>query len=92
MKLYYQEPASIDPPLRVCYNKYIPTRKVKEVKVKVVDLGFCPRCKEDISLMMTREIWEVKWCYLCSFDLEEAPRDEREACIRFAKEYKKNEC
>ena len=54
----------------------------------VVDLGFCPRCKEPLDGMMTREKWGIKWCYLCSFDLEEAPKPERDAQIRWAKQYK----
>ena len=57
---------------------------------KAIDLGFCPRCKENIANMMTREKWGIKWCYLCSFDLEEATRSDRVACIRFAKDFKKN--
>ncbi len=57
---------------------------------KIIDLGFCPRCKEDITQMMTRVRWGIRWCYLCSFDLEEASKGEREACIRFAREYKEN--
>ena len=56
----------------------------------MIDLGFCPRCKEDLGGMMTRKKWGVKWCYLCAFDLEEAPKGERESCVRFAKEYKQN--
>jgi len=55
---------------------------------EIIDLGFCPRCKEDISQMMTREKWGIKWCYLCSFDLEESARPERESWIRWAKQYK----
>ncbi len=57
---------------------------------KIIDLGFCPRCKEDITQMMTRVRWGIRWCHLCSFDLEEASKSERDACIRFAREYKKN--
>lgn len=55
---------------------------------KVIDLGFCPRCKEDLNGMMTRVKWGIKWCYLCSFDLEESPA-EREGWIRWAKQYDK---
>lgn len=57
---------------------------------KIIDLGFCPRCKEDLEGMMTRVKWNIKWCWLCSFDLEEALRSERVACISFAKDYKEN--
>lgn len=57
---------------------------------KIIDLGFCPRCKEDIADMMTRVKWGIKWCWLCSFDLEEASRSEREAQIRWAKDYSLN--
>jgi len=58
------------------------------MRKEVVDLGFCPRCKEDITAMMTRVAWGIKWCYLCSFDLEEAPIGERESAIRWAEQYK----
>ncbi len=57
---------------------------------KAIDLGFCPRCKSDLTTMMTRTKWDIKWCYLCSFDLEEQSEIERTSWIRFAKEYKKN--
>lgn len=55
---------------------------------EIIDLGFCPRCKEDITSMMTRIKWGIKWCYLCSFDLEEAGPSERKSWIRWAKNRK----
>lgn len=58
---------------------------------EIIDLGFCPRCKEDITNMMTRVKWGIKWCYLCSFDLEEGTRGERESWIRWAKNRKEME-
>lgn len=55
---------------------------------EVIDLGFCPRCKEDLERMMTRVKCGIKWCHLCSFDLEESPA-EKGSWIRWAKEYDK---
>lgn len=51
---------------------------------KIIDLGFCPRCKEDLDGMMTGILGGVKFCYLCSCDLEEN-HIERETWIRWAK-------
>ena len=59
------------------------------MKRKVIDLGFCLRCKEDLEGMLTRIVKGVKFCYLCSFDLEENSMELQEA-ISFAKEYAKN--
>ena len=50
---------------------------------------FCWRCKEDLTDMMTR-VWKgIKWCHLCSFDLEEASAGEKESMVRGAKEFAK---
>lgn len=58
---------------------------------KVVDLGFCPRCKSDLEGMMTRIVRGVKFCYLCSFDFTDVPNDpELDQWVRWAKEYAKN--
>ena len=57
--------------------------------MKEIDLGFCPRCKEDFNGMMTRVVKGVKFCYLCSFDLEEN-NIELNQWISWAKEYAKN--
>jgi len=51
-----------------------------------VDLGFCPRCKSDWP-MMTRVVYGVKFCHLCSFEVEES-RHERH-WVRWAKDYAK---
>lgn len=51
-----------------------------------INLGFCPRCKEDLEGMMTRIVDGVTFCYLCSFDIEE-DRIERQNWVRWAKEY-----
>jgi len=53
----------------------------------VVDVGFCPRCKSDWP-MMTRTVRNVKFCWLCSFDLEENPSELRQ-WVDWAKTYKK---
>jgi len=55
---------------------------------EVIDLGFCPRCKEDLVGMMTRVVKGVKFCYLCSFEVEENVTDRQ--WIGWAKEYKLN--
>jgi len=57
--------------------------------MKVVDLGFCPQCKSDLGDMMTRVVDNVKFCYLCSFDVEEN-RMEKRRWVKWAKEYAKN--
>jgi hypothetical protein len=53
-----------------------------------INLGFCPRCKEELNGMMTRTLKGVVFCYLCSFDAED------EGSVRqwvvWAKDYKKN--
>lgn len=54
---------------------------------KVIDLGYCPRCLSEWP-MMTRDKWGIRWCHLCSFDLEEANVAMRQAAIRNAKELK----
>ena len=51
----------------------------------LIDLGFCPRCKEGFP-MMTRNKWGIRWCHLCSFDLEE-DRSEKARWVHWAKEY-----
>jgi len=56
--------------------------------MKVIDLGFCPRCKEDLEGMMTRVVKGVKFCWLCSFEVEENRR-ELNTWISWAKEYQK---
>ena len=59
---------------------------------KVIDLGFCPRCKSDFhegGEMMTRVVDNVKFCWLCSFDIEEN-RTQRRNWVRWAKEYAEN--
>ena len=56
--------------------------------MKIIDLGFCPRCKENLEGMMTREKFGIKWCHLCSFDVEENESGDRESWIRWAKQYK----
>lgn len=60
--------------------------------MKEIDLGFCPCCKSDFHKggeMMNRVIKGVKFCYLCSFDLEEN-RTELNQWLSWAKEYAKN--
>ncbi len=54
----------------------------------VVDLGFCPRCKEDLGDMKTRVFKGVKFCWLCSFDVDEDRH--KWHWIDWAKDYKKN--
>ena len=56
--------------------------------MKILDIGFCPRCKEDLEGMMTRNFKGVKFCYLCSFDLEETPSERH--WVKWAKDYAKN--
>jgi len=62
--------------------------KIMAKKMKLVDLGFCPRCKSDWP-MKTRVIKGVKFCWLCSFDLEEN-KTELNQWIHWAKEYAQN--
>jgi Zn-finger nucleic acid-binding protein len=66
-------------------------REGSEVK-KEINLGFCPRCKSDFhegGEMMTRVVKGVRFCYLCSFDLEEN-KIELNQWVSWAKEYAKN--
>ena len=56
--------------------------------LKPIDLGFCPRCKSDWP-MMTRVVDGVKFCHLCSFDVEENPSEKRR-WVNWAKDYQKN--
>ena len=64
---------------------------------KVIDLGWCPRCKGDFydsdvnegdqnpdELATTAIMWGIRWCRFCSIDLEENRR-ERETWVQFAK-------
>jgi hypothetical protein len=53
---------------------------------KIINLGFCPRCKEDLGGMVTRRIQEVVFCHLCSFDVEESAHEKRN-WLKFAREY-----
>ena len=53
-----------------------------------VDLGFCPRCKSEWP-MMTRVVDSVKFCHLCSYDVEEN-KMERRRWVKWAKDYAKN--
>ena len=57
------------------------------MKRKEINLGFCPRCKEELEGMMTRKVQEVVFCHLCSFDVEEDPHEKRN-WLNFAREYK----
>jgi hypothetical protein len=53
---------------------------------KTINIGFCPRCKEDLEGMMTRQVEEVVFCHLCSFDVEESTREKRN-WLKFAREW-----
>jgi hypothetical protein len=55
-------------------------------KKKTINIGFCPRCKEDLAGMMTRQVQEVVFCWLCSFDVEESAHEKRN-WLKFAREY-----
>jgi len=55
---------------------------------ETIDLGFCPRCKSDWP-MMTRVVDGVKFCYLCSHDVDENPMEKRR-WVKWAKQYAKN--
>jgi len=67
-------------------------------KKKVIDLGWCPRCKGDFydsdvnegdqkpgELATTRILYGIRWCRMCSFDLEES-RIQKQQWVRFAKD------
>jgi len=54
-----------------------------------IDLGFCPRCKEDLEGMMTKIVDGVKFCHLCGCDLEEN-QIERHSQVQWARDYAKN--
>lgn len=58
---------------------------------KVVELDYCPRCLEPFDGIMTRISYSVRWCYLCSFDVEDASAGEREREIQGAKERAREE-
>lgn len=54
-----------------------------------VNLGFCPRCKDDFEAgRMTRTLGDVVFCYLCSFDAEE--EGSVSEWVEFAKERQRN--
>ena len=55
---------------------------------KVINLGFCPRCKEELDGMMTRDLKGVTFCHLCSFDAEDEGSVRQ--WVAWAKDYKKN--
>jgi len=57
---------------------------------KIIDLGFCPRCKEDLEGMMTGVVNNVKFCHLCACDLREN-RVERDTWVRWARARAKEE-
>lgn len=58
-----------------------------ENMAEIIDLGFCPRCKEDLEGMMDH-VWQgIRWCYLCPFDLQEGTAQQRQHWIYWAKEY-----
>lgn len=46
----------------------------------------CPCCGSDLAGMMTRVYRGVRWCHLCSFDVEEMPGDEQDELIERARE------
>ena len=59
---------------------------------KTIDLGFCPRCKSDFhegGEMMTRVVSGVKFCWLCSFEVED-DRLQRRNWVSWARDYAKN--
>jgi uncharacterized protein (DUF983 family) len=57
--------------------------------VKIIDLGFCPRCKSDTGDMMTKVVKGVKFCWLCGCDVEEDSM-ELDRWVRWAKSYAEN--
>ena len=46
----------------------------------------CPLCHDDLSGAMTRKAYGILWCHLCSFDVEDMPRADREALVRLVKD------
>lgn len=51
-----------------------------------IELPECPACKTEIDGMMTRVYRGVRWCHLCSFDVEEMPRADQDDLIEAAAE------
>ena len=58
---------------------------------KVIDLGWCPRCKGDFydsdvnegdqksnEIPTTRILYGIRWCRFCSIDLEENKRERKQ--------------
>jgi len=53
---------------------------------KTIELPECPYCQSELSGMMTRVFRGVRWCHLCSFDVEEMPRADQDYLIEAARE------
>jgi len=53
--------------------------------VKVLDLGFCPRCKEPLQRMKSQVVQGVRFCWLCGWDIREEHTVRR--WVRWAKSY-----
>lgn len=72
-----------------CIFGYCPVedRRKTIMTKEPINLGFCPRCKEELDGMLTRVKKGVVFCYLCSFDAEEEGSVNQ--WVSWAKEYKK---
>jgi len=53
---------------------------------KVIELPECPSCHLELSNMMTRVFRGVRWCHLCSFDVEDMPKPQQDELIEAARE------
>jgi hypothetical protein len=60
---------------------------VKQANQKVLDLGFCPRCKDvldDLKGLKSRVVASVKFCIFCSMHIE-LDKKELEMYLKWAK-------
>lgn len=53
---------------------------------KTIELPECPCCGSELRNMMTRVFRGVRWCHLCSFDVEEMPKAQQDELIEAARE------
>ena len=65
-------------------------RKTAKGKSQLIDLGFCPRCKEvidDLQGLESRAIGEVKFCVFCASHVE-SDNSELQRYVSWAKNFK----
>ncbi len=56
----------------------------------IIEPDRCLRCGEELQGMMTRVWGGVRWCHLCSFDIEDAPTSEQDVFLQAARDWEAN--